>query len=287
MSVNDFLAAVNPTTVQGTGTWAGALIAYLVSQGLGPGVPLFGRFFERRFARCDIRELQIAIKRLDVFVVSLTQRVNELGITESRLEDEYAKPDQVAALRAAFDAAVETDDVDKAKILGQLAADRLLNDSESLSSITTRRAVELMRDLNGLHLRLLALCEAVSMPLPRGMIGAFGPYLEKYVSPFLETKLSYPTVAHLSSLGLVVYDFKHLSIADATAAPILSRATAIYPRSVFNSATADRISERWDGNPRAGIIGLSEIELRPVGRAIAAAALRVLVGLEIGQPEND
>jgi hypothetical protein len=182
----------------------------------------------------------------------------------------------MASLSAAFDVAVETDDVEKHITLSRLVVDRLTADDESLDAITAGRAIEAMRYLNSSHLKALALLSLLGSTTNTSDASEDDDgtaVLDPCVEALIDTPMDYSVASHFSSLGLVDYSTGSLSVSNHSSPPILNRVALRNPQFFHNSALVSEIHERWTGDPAEGTESLAEIHLFPTGNMIGSMVL--------------
>ena len=260
-----------------------SFIDYLLEKGLGRGADLLRRFFKRRFYDSDDQVIKTALRRIDSVLSKIAAGVREAEswrrLSPNQHDRQYDKPEVVAALYAAYDGAVETDDPFKQAVLADLVIRRLSASDESLLSIATRLAIEVMRDLNSDHLRAVALIEIMTVQLDERSEGEYRDGLVRYVQPLLEVHVSELMIRHLASLGLLDYEAATQMFELGT--PAILNPTVLKYGLMVREPLPRRIMERAHGDARTGTRALREIRLTPAGIITAITAIKELVGLNI------
>ena len=148
-----------------------------------------------------------AIKNSTEFLADLGQRVANLeaeeNISEQDLRNALEHPDFSAVLQKATISAAQTENRDKHALLSRLVTERLLASPDSLLSMTTKMACDVVSFITPNQLHILALLANLLYINPSEKLDEASAieWLVHRLSPFLDATLSPVNYAHLESLS--------------------------------------------------------------------------------------
>lgn len=199
------------------------------------------------------------------FLVELSQRVQKLEsdkiVPIERIEKAQEDPDFSATLQKALLVSAQTDNKDKHKLLAQVLSERLCAESESLLTLVSKLAVEVISSITPNQLNILAFSAEMFYITSSTKLewDQFNLWLIERYTPYKDMTISTLDLVHLESLSCLKNNhFMQRNIIEVLAKKNLQNG---FSPIIFDHEIGKKITELWTEQ-------IESIDLTSVGQLL-------------------
>lgn len=208
------------------------------------------------------------------FLNELASRIKVLEdtktISAAEINQAQDQPDFSVMLQKALLSASQTSDVNKHKILAQMISERLGSSPESLISLTSKIAVDVIGNLTANQIRLLALISNIYYVNPTQSLSSseFSTWLTARLGPYSDISFSNLDLLHLESLSCL----KNSPFLSRNLTEIIKNKNSnVDEEALVDSNLLSTLNRLWDE-------GLKSVDLTSVGQLIGVYTSDIVCG---------
>jgi len=195
----------DPLSLIALGAAVGGAAGKFTEKALDAGTKWIASYFKDHKEKTQAQ----AGKNATDFLGELAQRIEQLEacrqVSKETIESAQDHPDFSILLQKAILSAAQTDLKEKHQLLARLVAERLRASPESLLSLASKLACEVISHTNVSQLRILALLAVVTLVAPSSLLTAedFTEWLVNRLYPIIDIELRPLDLIHLEALSCV------------------------------------------------------------------------------------
>lgn len=243
------------------GAAAGGAAGKFTEIAVGSGKFWIGKYFNNHQPKAQEKAQQNSLD----FLVELSQRIQKLEsektIPIERIEKAQEDPDFSATLQKAILVSAQTDNKDKHKLLAQILSERLCAESESLLTLVSKLAVDVISLITPNQLNILAFAMEMLYISPSTPIDSnqYTLWLRERYKPFKDVTISKLDIVHLESLSCLKQN--HFMERNLNETLSMKNQNRGFDPSFLDQKIGKKISELWDKK-------IESVDLTSVGQLL-------------------
>lgn len=211
------------------------------------------------------------------FLVELSQRVQKLEsdkiVPIERIEKAQEDPDFSATLQKALLVSAQTDNKDKHTLLAQILSERLCAESESLLTLVSKLAVDVISSITPNQLNILAFSMEMLYISPSTPIDSnqYTLWLRERYKPYKDVTISNLDLVHLESLSCLKQN--HFITRNLNETLSLKNQNRGFDPSFLDQKIGKKIGELWNKK-------IETVDLTSVGQLLGIHVSNTRLGLQ-------